>query len=158
MPKQKIPWCVGDVVKVDLGDGTMGFGRVLSDPLMAFYDLRTNNVPTLDAIVSSTVLFRVWVMHYAIKSGFWKVIGNLPLSKEPEDTPKFFKRDPINGKYSIYYREQDIPATQEETEGLECAAVWEPEHVEDRLRDHFAGKPNVWVELLRYGSIGSNDK
>ena len=28
-------------------------------------------------------------------------------------------------------------------------AVWEPAHVEDRLRDHYAGAPNKWVESLR---------
>lgn len=27
--------------------------------------------------------------------------------------------------------------------------VWSPEHVEDRLRDHFAGRPNKWEESLR---------
>ena len=28
------------------------------------------------------------------------------------------------------------------------AAVWDPQHVEDRLRDHFAGLPNKWVQSL----------
>jgi hypothetical protein len=27
--------------------------------------------------------------------------------------------------------------------------VWAAEHVEDRLRDHYAGRPNQWVESLR---------
>jgi len=33
--------------------------------------------------------------------------------------------------------------------GLERAAVWGPSHVEDRLRDHYAGRKNKWVESLR---------
>ncbi|WP_448115483.1 hypothetical protein [Mesorhizobium amorphae] len=32
--------------------------------------------------------------------------------------------------------------------GLECAAVWDPEHVVDRLRDPADGRPNKWVERL----------
>ena len=40
-------------------------------------------------------------------------------------------------------------AIAEECVGLERAAVWEPEHVEDRLRDHFAGRSNRWVESLK---------
>jgi len=39
--------------------------------------------------------------------------------------------------------------TRKESQGLEAAAVWEPEHIEDRLRDHFDGKPNKWLESLR---------
>lgn len=41
------------------------------------------------------------------------------------------------------------PASRQELEGLEVAAVWDPEHVEDRLRDHFSGRPNKWVESIR---------
>lgn len=41
------------------------------------------------------------------------------------------------------------PATPEECAVLERAAVWDPGHVEDRLRDHFAGQSNKWVESLR---------
>jgi hypothetical protein len=27
--------------------------------------------------------------------------------------------------------------------------VWEPEHVEERIRDHYAGRANRWAESLR---------
>ena len=63
--------------------------------------------------------------------------------------PRFFKKDRIAKKLSIY-DDDDIehPATLEEIEGLECAAVWEPQHVVDRLNDHFEGRPNKWVDSL----------
>jgi hypothetical protein len=36
--------------------------------------------------------------------------------------------------------------------GLDCAAVWSAFHVESRLDDHFAGRPNGWAERLSAAS------
>ncbi|MGO7031660.1 hypothetical protein ACCS91_05355 [Rhizobium ruizarguesonis] len=36
----------------------------------------------------------------------------------------------------------ESPLSFEEADRLECAAVWSPEHVEDRLRDHLNGISN----------------
>jgi hypothetical protein len=51
--------------------------------------------------------------------------------------------------YQIIDDEGNIrDATREETEGLEPAAVWEPEHIADRLEDHYAGRPNRWLKSM----------
>ena len=42
--------------------------------------------------------------------------------------------------------EEEIPATWEEIQGLENVMVWSSSHLEDRLRDHFAGRPCKWVQ------------
>jgi len=95
-------------------------------------------------------------MNHAVTSGRWPVIGAVPLSDDERRRPeRFFKQDPLNSNLTIYWEDpesgepHEIPALLEEAENLECAAVWDPEHVEDRLRDHFAGRPNKWVESLR---------
>jgi hypothetical protein len=36
----------------------------------------------------------------------------------------------------------------EEVKGLERAAVWEADHIEDRLTDYIDGKENKWVKSL----------
>ena len=62
---------------------------------------------------------------------------------------RFFKRDSISGKFSIYEGGGiETPATYDEVVDLECAAVWDPEHVESRLDDHYAGVENLWVKSL----------
>jgi len=76
------------------------------------------------------------------------------LSPESRTEPFFYKQDAITGRLALYHStfastNWERPASREECAGLEAAAVWEPEHVEDRLRDHFAGRPNKWVESLR---------
>lgn len=118
---------------------------------MAFYDLRLKEIPDVHDIVRHKIAFKVDVMNYAITDGDWPVIGNVPLEAELLEEPLFFKKDSITGELTIYRdsTQEEIPATRAQCRGLECAAVWEPEHVVERLNDHFAGRPNRWVELMR---------
>jgi hypothetical protein len=151
MKKQKrIKATVGDLVKIQLDSQWHVYARVLKEPLFAFYDSRTDKELTFDEIKNLPVLFKIWVMKYAVTSGRWPVVGNYHLEESLKQVEKFFKQDCLNPQsISIYYEGHEIPATREECIGLECAAVWDPEHVEDRLRDHYAGKPNKWVKALK---------
>jgi hypothetical protein len=141
----------GDVVEVDLGDGSKAFARVLPEPLFAFYDLKAESDARLEAgdIVGKPVLWRIWVMNKAITTGRWRVIGNMPLEDNMMIVPTFFKEDPIGGEVSLYQDQIEYAATPEQCIGVERAAVWDPEHAEDRLRDHFGGRPNKWVRPIR---------
>lgn len=145
---KRIRMKVGDIVKIDLGDGLHGYGRYL-ESVFAFYDCFSNDDVAISKIIGSKVLFKLWVMDYATKKGRWPVIGNVPLEECMKEKPKFYKQDPITKKLYIYVDcINDIPATREECEGLECAAVWDPEHVEDRLRDFLAGRPCKWLKTV----------
>jgi hypothetical protein len=151
--KKRISWKEGSIVAIDLGSGQKSFGRLLKRPLIAFYDIKTTTPPPVEEIVRQPVLFKVWTMQYAIKDGDWPIIGYLPLTEELQEQPVFFKQDPITTRLYTYQsigrNGRDTPATIEQLDGLECAAAWEPEHVVDRLNDHFANRPNKWVEALR---------
>ncbi|HEX2060188.1 MAG TPA: immunity 26/phosphotriesterase HocA family protein [Thermoanaerobaculia bacterium] len=141
----------GDLVAIDLRDGTQAFARVLKEPLMAFYDLRVGNgeTPDLQEILTRPILWKIWVMNHAMTSGRWKVLAHIPLEQSLQREPAFFKQDPLSGEVTLYRSQTEYPSSAEDCEQLERAAVWEPEHAEDRLRDHFAGRPNQWVESLR---------
>jgi hypothetical protein len=144
-------WNVGDFVGIPLGDGTNAFGRILRRPLIAFYDLRSHVIPPFHTIAAAPVIFVTYVMKYAVTQGIWRVLGNAPLSEDLRTEPLFFKRDPITRKLTIYRDStgEETPASREECLRLERAAVWDPERIVDRLRDHFAGRPNKWVESMR---------
>ena len=61
-----------------------------------------------------------------------------------------FIQDALNPRsFSIDERGAFRPATKEECIGLECAAVWDPTHAEDRIRDHYLGRKNKWLESLK---------
>jgi Immunity protein 26 len=148
---------VGQVVKIDLKNGTCCYGRVLDEPLFAFYDklYDVNDNPTLNEICDLPILFKIDVMNYAISREIWTVIGRLPLADELKEIPKFFRQDAMNDELFIHYEIPElapcyeIPATFAEIQGLERAAVWDPEYAEERLRDHFAGHHEKWVEEIR---------
>ena len=59
------------------------------------------------------------------------------------------KRDRISGKVTVYTEGVEVPADERATLRLEVAAVWDPEHVVERLRDYYDGRPNKWAESLR---------
>ena len=141
---------VGDLLKVPLDDRWHTYARVLPEPLVAFYDARTDGDLDPEHVITRAVLFRLWVMNHAITSGRWRRVATLPLERELLEQPVFFKQDAIDPESLSLYRDgQEIPATRVQCAGLERAAVWEPDHVEDRLRDHYLRQANKWTESLR---------
>ena len=140
---------VGDVFSVPLTDGRYAFGRVLEDPLMAFYDFKADEQVAAEQIISYPVAFRVWVTRDAITSGRWEVLGNFPLEPHMLEEVWFSKQDIISKQLSLYkggHDWEEIPATFDQCKDLELAQVWGSSHLEDRLNDHFAGRKNIWVE------------
>ncbi|QIF04269.1 Imm26 family immunity protein [Roseimicrobium sp. ORNL1] len=105
----------------------------------------------VSAVLESTVVFKIWVMNKATRSGRWPVIGHIPLSDELLKPVAFAKQDVISKAFCIHVGGKEVPASIEECRNLECAAVWSAEHVEDRLQDHFEGQPNKRVESMRIG-------
>lgn len=152
--RRKVRRVVGDVVAIPIGDGARrGFGMVLQEPLIAFFDCssKVGEEPSIERIVRTPVAFRVCVMNRPIEDGTWPVIGRVEtVPAELLVEPWFFKQDPISGLITMTRTgEEEVPAEAEQIESLERAAVWSPEHISDRLQDHFAGRPNKWVESLR---------
>ena len=143
----------GDSLKIDLGDGRHSFAQVAAEPLIIFFEGASTDDLAED-VSSLPVLFRLWVSNHAVTSGRWPVIRRGTLSSANRAEPFFYKQDAITGRLALYHStfaatDYERAANLNDCAGLEAAAVWKPEHVEDRLRDHFAGRPNRWLESLR---------
>lgn len=151
MANQRIT--VGALVEIDLGDGHRAFGRIVSKSEVAFYDLRIPNESEVnfDLVYKAPILFITAVMNSVVKTGHWKIVDRRPLEAALDQSRDYFMRDASTGQYSIYGSVDGSirPASKEECEDLERAAVWSAHHIEDRLRDHFAGVPNVWARQMR---------
>jgi hypothetical protein len=147
----------GSVIKINLGRGKAAFGLVLREPLIAIFDreFSDSDDPDFSTLVEGPIAFQLMVMNYAITDGRWPVVARIPVPEHLRTPPAFCKKDEITGQLSIYQEVENLAphyerdARPDECRGLETAAVWEPEHIEDRIRDHFAGRPNVWAEQLR---------
>lgn len=151
MGKQRLK--AGSLVRVDLADGHVAFGRVLEHSEIGFYDyfIQMGEPPNPPDIYAAGIAFILTVMDKAVKSGRWQIIDERPLELDLQKPRDYFVMDGLSGKYSIY-RSSDgnvRAATSAECEGLERASVWQPEHIEERLRDHFVGRKNLWAEKLK---------
>jgi len=155
--KKTIKRLEGQVLRIDLQEGRHAYARLLKEPLIAFYDklYADGKEPLIEDILALPIAFKIWVMNYTIKKGKWPIIGCAPLTSDLQEVPLFFKQDPLNGRLAIHQSIPQLaphferPATFAECIGLEQAAVWDPHHVEDRLRDHFAGRPSKWAVRAR---------
>jgi hypothetical protein len=149
---------VGDIVKIDQGDGFHSYARVLEEGLFAFYDSRTREDLSIDQILARAVLFIVPVMNHAVTRGRWRVMGNASLEEALKNPPPRFMQDALDPDlFRIYEKGKIRPASKEECVGLEREAAWDPTHIEDRLRDHYLGQPNKWVEALKIKSRPRKD-
>ncbi len=129
---------VGSFVEISVSDGSFAYARVLPNSQLAVYTSRVkpNAQVASKHFLASEVSFVTTVMNSAFRSDKWAVFDWAAL--EPEfDRPFFyFMHDAISGVYSIY-RSTDgaiTPASRSECEDLEPAAVWEAEHLDERLR------------------------
>jgi hypothetical protein len=95
---------------------------------MVFFDgLFQAELPAED-IPRLPVAFKLWLSH----SAPWPVVGRQPVAAENGQEPYFFEQDPISGGLSLYhstFANYERPATLAECRDLECAAVWDHEHV-----------------------------
>lgn len=142
---------VGDIVQIPLGDGTFGYGYVLDEPLIVFLDRRDRGeARDFDELVKRPAAFRIWVRNRPKKGGIWPVVGHVTPTPEALEPVPFFKQDAISRELSITYDGgAEVPATADDCRDLERAAVWDTDHVADRLIDYFEGRPNKWVQSLR---------
>ena len=142
----------GSLLRISLGDGTSAFARVLPNSQVAIYAHRSSETDVLSpSVVDSKTLWTLTVMKSALMSGRWQVVDYRPLEPELLSPVDYFIKDRLSGRYSVY-RSSDghtRDSSFEECRALEAAAAWEAEHVEDRIRDHFGGRPNAWAEQLR---------
>lgn len=146
------PWTPGDVVSIPIANGDLAFAHVLAPPLFAFYDYKSAHLPSDVAnITQNAVLFKLWVTKYARLDGAWKKVFHHEPSPTVALVPKFFRQDSISDRIYEYNDRLDnaTPMTYEQALDLERAAVWEPDHVVERLDAYFAGEACEIVARLR---------
>lgn len=144
---------IGSFIQLKLPCNLYAYGRIITKSNCAFYNIFSETeIRDIGMLERKPVLFIVAVYNNAVNSGRWLKIGTLPLGQEFEVLPYKFMQDILNpSKVSLYNtRTGEItPSNMESCIGLEKAAVWEAEHIEERLCDHFHGRENEWVEELK---------
>ncbi len=138
-------------MRIPLGSDTFAYAQMLDAPEYAFFNVRDAGNAGAQQVAIQPVVFRLWVMRSAHASGRWQKVGDAPTQTDLERRILRFNQDPLDVGVITLGEDGTSGArvTVEECEGYERAAVWDASHVEDRLRDHFAGTSNKWVESMR---------
>lgn len=146
----RVDFSPGALFKVPAGDGDFAYGVMLSDfPYMAFYDKKTEFAE--DGTPSEAPMFIIVVGKAAYDRGGWgKPIRQLPMESVPP-VPRFFWQSPVNKNECKIVEpiKHRIDASPADCVGLESEAVWGASHIDSRIADTYAGRPNRFAESLR---------
>jgi hypothetical protein len=139
----------GAVIQIALPNGKFAYGRLYRDASIGIYQ-EVSDVPAKPPIGSRDFRFNVGVYKDVLTSEKCAVVGEDPFV-EGEDPwpPAHCIVDPISGECSIYHHGEIKPALPEECQGLETAAVWELEHIIDRILN---GNDSRYLQSMRTGS------
>ena len=140
---------IGQVVKIDLHNGYHVYARNLKNRDVAVFDTITSKKLSLEQINMKVPLFVVGV----IDEGFdqWEKIGTVHRTHDDFIHPEQFRQRNDNLSIMIAVNSDGVERqiTFEEAQTLEHTVGWNDYQVEDRIRDHYAGKTNWMVEFYR---------
>lgn len=143
---------IGMVFRVNLRDGTYGYGQVATEVDNIFFNHmnKESDFTNVEEILQKPLAFYATVDRYVLKEGIWEILGIWPVKPEHQVFPEMFGYNPFKKTYFLWKTalKQD-PCTLEETYGRECLASWGDWHIEQRLRDYFAQRPCYIVEEQR---------
>lgn len=140
---------IGAILEINIENEYFVYAQIL-DGGTAFFDYKTKeNLKDFTILNSSKILFIIAVYKDVITHGIWLKVGKLQIREELRVLPFQYIRDPLKPENFELYNPNTgeiTKSTKDEVKGLECAAVWEANHVEDRIRDHYLGVPCIWME------------
>ena len=144
----------GSILEINIENQYFVYAQILKEGLgYAFFDFQScERLLDFSILNEAKVLFIVLVYDNVITKGLWVKTGKLAIREELNELPMKFIQDSQNlNNFELYNPNtgEISKATKEQCLELECAAVWEANHVEDRIRDYYNCKPNIWVEQLK---------
>ncbi len=143
---KKIP---GRVYAIPLKDGSYAFAQICEGKDFAFFDFKTFEIPSLDRIVQSKIAFRIPIGDSVPSDGHWQSLGVAPLDVKLALPERYLHRPVGSEQVYIHVAGLSTLASLEQVKDLEVLAVWFLPHVEERLEDFFAGRPNQIALNLR---------
>ena len=137
----------GKVIKIELSNSMLVYGFVISDPIVAFS--KAYKTPQTDWVsVFKSPSFTICVMKYAHGKNGWAHVAQTDIAHLKNYEPTFYMYDNISKKFSTYKNNVESPSTKGECLHLECAAVWDKTHIEDRLLALSENRECKWVKSM----------
>lgn|GEM_PF-197253 len=150
MKRQRIT--IGSILEINIENEYYTYAQILAHGICVFYDYQARNqLKDFSILENAPLLFFLCVYNQVITQGDWLKVGKMPIREDCKTLPNQFIQDMCDpDKVEMYITEtgEIVPSTKEECIGLERCAVWDSNHVEDRIRDHYLGVPCIWVEPI----------
>ncbi len=141
----------GALVSIPLKNGKFGFGLLLKDPYIAFFDFFSEIESVQQYVLTSKILFATSVYNDVITKGRWLKIGKKKLTEEERIIKDTYIQDVIEpNKFRIYDPNTGVMRTALKIEciGLNQMVIYEANDIEDVLLDYYnTGKLTKWEEL-----------
>lgn len=147
-PRRQIK-TIGAIVEILIEKQYYVYAQILPMSFLVFFDYRSNRpLRDFSCLETAPVLFVIPVYDYVITKGIWLKVGKLPTRKDLATLPLAYIYDEKSGTYSTYncYTGEIVSSNKEDVRGLERAAVWANNHVEDRIRDYYNKVPCMWLK------------
>ncbi|QEC53035.1 immunity protein 26 of polymorphic toxin system [Anseongella ginsenosidimutans] len=139
----------GDIVKVKIDESMHTYARILNYTDFAFYDaLTSEDIKAVEEIVSKPILFKAIVNDRGVEDGLWPIIGNVPLEDSLMNSTYYLPDIVDPSHFRIRENVKIREASREECVGLEVGVIWDPIHIEQRLKDHYEGNENIGLKTL----------
>lgn len=138
----------GMVLRLKTSGGNMAYAVMLEEsPFIAFY--RDDAIDVAELRFIDKPMFIVCCSAY-FDPGWGEVIARMPQGSLPA-WPRLFRQNMLNHydctiDYPDGHSETTTPA---DCVGIERNASWAAEHIDSRIDDFYAGRPNAEVELMK---------
>jgi hypothetical protein len=140
----------GGIVRISFDEGYHTYGRILNYCDIALYDYKTDKeVEDLHEIITHPIIYKMMVNEGGVKYGRWPIIGVVTLEKELMNSKYYLEEIGRPNLCKIMENGElryNVPSA--EGIGLEVGAIWDPMHVEEFLRDYYAGRENVHLKMI----------
>lgn len=146
--KQRIT--IGSILEINIDNQYYAYAQILDKSEYAIFDYKSEKqLKDLSILESKPILFMVGVYDNVVTKGHWLKVGKLEIRESLKVLPMQFIQDALHPNRFEFYNPntgESTPATKEGIKNLERAAVWEANHVEDRIRDYYNGVPCIWLK------------
>jgi len=143
---------IGEVYTIPITENIRGYARVFRKYVFDVYNLCSEVPINVDEVVNSSIAFTVYVHVDVFKKSNWSSLGIVPLSEiEQQRNIIFFKQDIKDFDLCtlVDIAGNEYKSTPQECVGKERLAVWDHEHVEERLRNIYLKKKDLVVENMK---------
>ena len=145
MVKQRIT--EGAILEIYIENKYYVYAQILGKAGYVFFDLKsTCKLSDFTKLERSKILFFVSVYNDVVNQGRRLKVGKLTIREELKIQPMQFIQDPLKpNSFELYNPNtgEITKASKSECKGLEVAAVYEAEDIEERISDYFAGRVNL---------------